>query len=261
MALAANLDFQLPGTEFLEPLQFVNRHGAIVVAGSDDAQRGVVSTNMFAMRRMLNLLVLPSRTQEPYASVVCLLDTPVHRVSVSETRRASHPCPVALDPHDDAPRWLTLSLRVLVSELLLQKHASNAIPKQEMWVLEHMVAFPLTPLPPVYRLPFEVSDLHHIAGHFFQPRPKSQWQPATLTSKTTTYVHRPQVHLTQTESNWFYARLSAFAFYAYCTMLPPYAVWAALRLFFDRVETIVGQVVRLVVVVVHLDARVAGPSH
>jgi hypothetical protein len=235
------LDFQLPGCDFIEPPCFVNRYGELG-STDDESQRGVVATNLLAMRRMHALLVLPNSSAEPYASVVRLLDETAHRAGVSETRRASHPCPVALDPHDAAPRWLTLSLRVLVSQLMLQMHMSTStgvIPKSELlWVLEHLVVFPLSPGPPVFRLPFEVSDLSNIVGHFYQPRPRSQW----LQQPHCPYVSRPRVELTQAESNWFYARLSAFAFYAYCTMLPPYAVWGALRLFFDRVETIVAQV-------------------
>lgn len=235
MALAACLDFQLPGCDFLEPPYFVNRYGELAASaiGDEDAQRGVVATNMFAMRRMHALLVLPNRTSEPYASIARMLDDTAHRAGVSDTRRPSHPCPVVLDARDAAPQWLTQSLRVMVSQLLLLR--ATAVPKNEAWVLEHLVAFPLTPAPPVFRLPFEVSDLSHIVGHFYQPRPQTRWAPAGL-------VTRPRVELTQAESNWFYARLSAFAFYAYCTMLPPYAVWGALRLFFDRVETIVAQV-------------------
>jgi hypothetical protein len=232
MALLACLDFELPWCDFLEPPSFVNRYGEL--ASADDSQRVVVATNMFAMRRMHTLLVLPNSKAEPYASVARMLDETAHRAGVSDTRRASHPCPVVLDPHDAAPRWLSMSLRVMVSQLLV-RGGGAAIPNQELWVLDHLISFPLTPAPPVFRLPFEVSELGHVVGHFYQPRSQSRWAPAGL-------VTRPRVELTQAESNWFYARLSAFAFYAYCTQLPPYAVWGAMRLFFDRVETIVAQV-------------------
>jgi hypothetical protein len=241
MALDACLDFQLPGCDFLEPVHFLNRHGGV---GSvpDDNQRGVVATNFVGTRRMLSLLTLPSRTREPYAAVARFLDDNAHRASVSECRRPSHPCPIVLAPDEIHPLWLTVSLRVLVSQLLLHTHttgdASVAIPKQELWVLEHLVVCPLTPSPPVFRLPFEVSDLTHVVGRFFQPRSRSHWL-------RTGRIQRARVVLTQAQSNWFYARLSAFAFYAYCTSLPPYATWGALRLFFDRVETIVGKVCHL----------------
>lgn len=266
MALAACIDFQLPGCDFLEPLAFVNRYGELagVTAGCDDSQqqqqpqqqRGVVATNLLAMRRMYALLVLPSCTVEPYASVARLLDETAHRAGVSDTRRPSHPCPVALNPYDATPRWLTLSLRVLVSQLLLLTTIPEtpAIPKHELWVLDHLVAFPLTPAPPVFRLPFEVSDLNHIVGHFYQPRLRSQWQHGAV-------VMRPRPDLTQAESDWFYARLSAFAFYAYCTVLPPHAVWAALRLFFDRVETIVAQVAAAAAAALVITVGGAGPRH
>jgi len=237
MALDACLDFELPGCKFLEPPCFVNRYGELATATGDDTQRGAIATNLFAMRRMHALLALPNCKSEPYASIARLLDDTAHRAGVSETRRASHPCPIVLDPHDAAPRWLTMSLRVAVSQLLLG--TGVAIPKSETWVLEHLVAFPLTPAPPVFRLPYEVSDLTHVVGHFYWPRSQARWTPV---GREQPLIFRPRVDLTQAESNWFYARLSAFAFYAYCTVLPPYAVWSALRLFFDRVETIVAQV-------------------
>lgn len=243
MALAACLDFQLPGCDFLEPIHFINRHGAIRSNNaSNDAQRGAVAMNIVAMRRMLRLLVLPSRTREPYAAVVRFLDDNAHKPGVSETRRSTHPCPIVLGPDESSPLWLTLSLRVLVSQLLLETHfagdsAGVVIPKPEMWVLDHLIVFPLTPVPPVFRLPFEPTDLAHIIGHFYQTRSASHWLHAGQ-------IQRTRVNLTQTQSNWFYARLSAFAFYAYCTSLPPHLMWGAMRLFFDRVETIVAKVLK-----------------
>jgi hypothetical protein len=240
MALDACLDFQLPGCDFLEPVHFINRHGAIgSSSNADDAQRGVMATNLRAMRRMLSLLVLPSRIREPYAAIVRFLDDNSHRAGVSENRRCSHPCPVVLSPDEPNPVWLTLSLRVLVSQHLLFTHmnadASNAIPKTEMWILDHLIVFPLTPEPAVFRLPFEPTDLTHVVGNFYQTRSISHWLCAGQ-------IQRASVILTQAQSNWFYARLSAFAFYAYCTSLPPHFVWGAMRLFFDRCETIVAKV-------------------
>ena len=256
------------GCDQIEVPSFVNRFGdlaplpasAAAAATAADMSadgsvvpptHGLAATNLLAARKLRDLLVLPSRTREPYGTVVRMLDDTKHLAAVSDRRRDSHPCPVAIGAGDTSPRWLTLSLRIRVADALVAggstdsaskdaaaaaaAESSSSVPGPELWVFDSLIPFPLTPAPPLFRLPFKVSDLRHITGHFFQPRAESWWRR----SPGRRVLHRP--HLTSTQSNWFYARLSAFAFYVYCVNLPPHAVWGAMRLFFDRVETIVSQ--------------------
>lgn len=245
---ASSLQFHFSaGCDQVEVPTFVNRFGDLAPIPIDAADgvvapmHGLAATNLLAVRKLRDLLVLPSRTREPYGAVVRMLDDTKHLAAVSDRRRDSHPCPVALGAGDPCPRWLTLSLRIRVADALVAGGSAESsmdvvtVPDPELWVFDSLIPFSLTPLPPLFRLPFKVSDLRHITGHFFQPRTESWWRR----SSGRRVLSRP--HLTPTQSNWFYARLSAFSFYVYCVNLPPHAIWGAMRLFFDRVETIISQ--------------------